>query len=300
MITKDELNIMNIEVLKNALPKTFTKIKFSDKELKKCSKRYTERYFKQCNQFIGEKSSITKPHCIHDWIYMAEANDEQIKNNAKNFITFIDEQVSELVDKVDTCFRTKIVSAVKSMILSVDTNVELKNNPQYMNFLGEIVGLNYILSKGESSFELKGIEVPLENGKSVDFVFYDKKNDDYLYVDFVSIHHIELNKVEKPSDLRSFLEGRFNQKLDSKTTNLKEDLNRIILKDGKSVNFAIQPIIWSEIKDLLPFKSVFEEIDSLFANVFACMSLLPQRLENGDFVYQFSTVTNILSRWSEE
>jgi len=175
--------------------------------------------------------------------------------------------------------------------------LNIKNNPQYLNFTGELTGLNHILRKGYNQFELREIELKLPNKKQVDFVFRDKETEEMLYVDFVSIHHIDIEKLSSDDGLILFLEKRFNAKLESKTKDLNKKLNKIIV-DGNEYNFAILPIIWTEINTLLPFKNAFNKINEKYANIFMCCSVLPQELDNEEFIFSFCSVSNILEMWN--
>ena len=242
---------------------------------------------------LGDKK--IKPHCLFDWIVLAE--NEDIK--ALSFIKFINQQSKELFNQVDPKFHPKIRSKLIEIVCTVETDVELPHNPSHLNFLAEFFGLNHILRVTEGRFKLEEIEKVLPNGKQSDFAFYDNETQELLYVDFVSIHNIDVGRLSGNADLIEFFEYRFNQKLASKIKNLNTNFNRIEIEEGKQVNFAILPIVWSEISELLPFQEAFETIDDKYANSFSCCTLLPEKLEDKSIHYSFCKVSHVLKRRSE-
>jgi len=277
-----------IDTIKQSIPNLIDNGKIKDRQLNQAIEKYVSR-IKGLNE---AKMEQRLPHCLFDWILLAENNDKK----AKSFIKYLERNAIFVFENTSNLVSKKVRSIISNIVLSIDTDINIKNNPQYLNFTGELIGLNHILRTGNNQFELKEIEVKLPNKKQVDFVFKDKKTEEMLYVDFVSIHHIDISKLDNDDELILFLENRFNAKLKSKTNDLNENLNKIIV-NGKEFNFAILPIIWTEINTLLPFKDAFNKINEKYANVFLCCSLLPQELDNEEFIYNFCSVSNILEMW---
>ncbi|GEO05539.1 hypothetical protein AAE02nite_32030 [Adhaeribacter aerolatus] len=280
------------EVIKKYIPNIISESKLSEAELEDAFIKYRTRL----DSLVQIQNSPDKPHCLFDWVLLAKRGDEK----AISFLMYLESEVFELLERTEQKFHNQIRGTIKKIVSSIDTNVEIPNNPKYLNFIGEIVGLNHIIYSAGERFKLKAIEQKMPNPKRADFVFYDKELDDEIYVDFVSIHNIDTKKLSNDDDLISFLEGRFNRKLESKTPNLDENFHRIKLKDGKEVNFAILPLIWTEICDLIPFKSAFKKIDNKYANVFSCLSLLPQLFDDGTITYNICRVSDILDCWKEQ
>lgn len=280
-----------IETIKRVIPKLIDKGKIKDSQLNQAIEKYVTRV-EALNEAKKEQSV---PHCLFDWIMLGETNDKK----AKSFIKFLEGEANFVFANTSNLVSKKIRLIISNIVLSIDTNINIKNNPQYLNFIGELTGLNYILRTGNNQFELKEIELKLPNKKQVDFVFLDKETDEMLYVDFVSIHNIDIAKLDNDDDLILFLEKRFNAKLESKTIDLNENLNKIIVV-GMEYNFAILPIIWTEINTLVLFKDAFIKTNEKYANVFQCCSLLPQKLDSEEFIYNFCSVSNILEMWNSK
>src|SRR5690606_239812 len=108
------------------------------------------------------------PHCIFDLLFLADREGTDNKRYI-SFLSLIEESVKSLVKIVNPVLLAKLRETVRQMILSIDEKIG--NNFQYLNFFGEIFGLNYILSHPSSKLELLDIEKKLPNGKKVDFVF---------------------------------------------------------------------------------------------------------------------------------
>lgn len=164
-----------------------------------------------------------------------------------SFIKFVYDEISTLLGSLDSKFFNSIKNTGKLIVFTFDDNPELKNNPSFMNYLGEIVGLNFIVQKEKEHFKLLSIEKKLANSKSADFEFLDNSNGDLVLIEFVSLHGIDSSKIESIEIFKEFLESRFNQKIEAKTLNLISHHNRIEMKDGSKANFTILPILWSEV-----------------------------------------------------
>ena len=279
-----------LKLIKQNLPKIYPLIGISDLEIEKKISDYIRRINELPPNYISEK-----PHCLFDWILLASTGDKK----ALSFLNFIDHQCCSLLETVEPRFRNHINGTIRNMLFAMDAAAIQPNNPAYINFLGEIIGLMHLLSLSNSNYELVEIEGSLSNGKSADFVFRNKESGDLIYIEFVSYHNIDPSKIESDEEFINFLEKKFDQKISDKTKNLNSEGNLLMI-NGEEVLFAILPIIWTEISDLLPFKKAFEKLDAKYANVFQCCSLHVQEIEDGNFVYNFSTVNNILESWKTD
>lgn len=170
--------------------------KITDWHIEKALEKYRIRVENLKSQ--GDKA--IKPHCLFDWILLAE--NEDIK--ALSFLKFINQQSKGLFDKTNPKFHPKIRKKIIELVCTIETNVELPHNPSHLNFLAEIFGLNHILNDTEGRFKLEEIEKLLPNGKQSDFVFYDNETQELLYVDFVSIHGIDISKLSSNTDLVNY------------------------------------------------------------------------------------------------
>jgi hypothetical protein len=291
-ITKNRDSMENVllKLVKQNLPKTFHLTGISDLETEK----KTSDYIKRINE-LSPDYILERPHCLFDWILFASTGDKK----AISFLNYIDNQCSSLLETVEPRFRNQISGVIRNMLFTMDAASIQPNNPAYMNFLGEIIGLMYLLNSSNNNYQLVEIEGSLLNGKSADFVFRNKESGELIYIEFVSYHNIDPNKIESDEEFIKFLEKKFDDKISYKTENLDSEGNLLTIS-GEKVPFAILPIIWTEIIDLLPFKKAFEKLDSKYANVFQCCSLHVQDIEDGSFVYTFSTVNNILESWKSK
>lgn len=281
-----------IDIIKKYIPEIISFTNINDSKIKTTLEKYNRRNdgFKELKD---RNNTIIMPHSFFDWIILAHNGD--IK--ALSFLKYIINQIQELLENIDPKFHGEIRKKITEMTFAIQTDVNQLRNPVHMNFVGEILGLNHILKFSKPRFRLEEIERKLTNCKKVDFVFRDADNK-LIYIDFVSIHNIDITKLSTSMDLIEFLEGRFNQKLENKTPNLIENFHKIE-DQGTYVSFAILPIIWTEISELLRFKDAFNTIDGKYANVFSCCSILPQELDDKSIIYDFCTVRHILDRWSK-
>lgn len=121
-----------------------------------------------------------------------------------------------------------------------------------------------------------------------------------MLIEFVSLHGIDPSKIESTEIFKEFLESRFNNKIENKTDNLIDHHNRIEMEDRSRPNFTILPILWNEVEPLLPYRKAFDGLNSKYANVLPCVSLLPQLLDNKSVHFSLTAVSNILDRWEQQ
>ncbi len=274
-------------ILELELRPLIEKIGIQDKDLNKAIKSYEMRL----HSLSQTQILVKKPHCLFDWAVDATSGIPQ----CVALIKFAERQISELLERLDSKFHKAIKSTGKLMVLTFDENPEIGNNPRFMNYLAELAGLNHILQIHSKQFELLNIEKKLPNSKSADFEFLDTRNNDRILVEFMSLHGLDIEKVESNEELIIFLESRFSTKLAAKTIGLNEEGHRIILDDGFRVNFTILPIIWNEMETLLPYKNAFVMMNAKkYVNVLPCLALLPQLLEDRSIHLSLTSVSNIL------
>lgn len=103
---------------------------------------------------------------------------------------------------------------------------------RYQDFMGEMAILNNLMTT--SRYNLKAVEMQLENSKTVDFVVQEK--DDLWRFHLVEIMNIHLNdnKVQEDDQLiKNFIEGRINRKLKTKGEGLPEHMQLTVI-----------PVLW--------------------------------------------------------
>lgn len=281
--------MISIDDLKIFLPNLLTITKRSDSEYQKILDRYLLRLK---NLIHRVPSAIVKPHCLLDWINFAKKGD----NEAKSFLSFVDQQSNLLVELLKPNFLREIKEILWKAISSIEIDTDKNENPDYLNHLGELFGLNHILTTGGNIFSLKQIEKELPNGKRVDFELENRRNKEFIHVDFLSIHGIDLSKIENNDDLARFLEYRLNQKIDNKKAGLPNN-KPILFSDGISLNLHILPIIWTEIETLVPYKQVFKGFYKRANNALSFCSLISQKIEGHGIEYKFARVSDIITTW---
>jgi hypothetical protein len=272
-----------LESIKKYLPKICKLIGSNRKLLRKISE-----YIIRINKLPFDYS-VDKPHCIFDQILMAEQGHLQ----SISFLNFIDEQCFELYNTVNSKFKSKIEKTILEMLLAMDKDINIPNNPAYQNFLAEIAGLLYLLTNSKTDYSLDDIEGSLSNGKTADFVFKNIKTDELIYIELVSFNEIQISKIESDELLVKFIEDKIDIKIASKIKDLQINGNQLTI-EGKEVTFVILPIIWAEIIDLLPNKIAFESLEINHIKALQCCSLRVQKMKDGSYIYTFCTVNNTL------
>lgn len=275
--------------LKKHIPISYKFSGIGKAELRQKLKGYNVR-FDNLIEISKTKNGQYLPHCIFDLLILAE--NDKTDGAYIRFLHHIDKTVDELKNSLDVSFHKRLRETTRQMIISFDE--EIGSNYQFLNFYGELLGLNSFLSQNEK-VKLIDIERKLPNGKSVDFVFKHEGDDIPLYVDFVSYHNIKPDLLESKEEFISFFENKFSQKLDSKTQNLKTE-NIHLLIDNQKIPFIIQPIIWTEIDLFQEHLDAIQIMDEKYGNVARFASLLVQRNNEGKIFYNFTSVSNILER----
>lgn len=245
-----------------------------------------EAYFDRLERLNNLNYQSITPLCIFDWVVLAELGNVK----SKFFLDFIDKQITHSFKQIDKGFHDKLKSTVKNLILTVHTTVEQFKNPEYLNYIAEILAINQIQSN--KRYTLVDIERKLPNGKRVDFVFKDNDEGIIFCVDVLSIHNIDCNKTQE--DLSHFLLNRFNQKLEEKTIGLKEERNKIKFGKKDYVPFSIWPFIWTEPKKIVKYLDVFKKVELKYANVMPCSSILTERIDNNEYVFSVCSISHIL------
>ena len=170
---------------------------------------------------------------------------------------------------------------IKEVVLTVDINLYDNNNPSFLNFFGEIIAINHILSSPDNRYVIEDIEYKLKNGKSIDFSIYDNVYKDFLLIEIMNIHFQKEKLLSyTPNEFLKFLKQRISDKYFDKTNLIT---NNIVIK--------ILPIIWNNLEDMTSFKSVFKNIDNGVYN-FPVMFLLIQKDFEGINRYQFTSINS--------
>ncbi len=237
-----------------------------------------------------EGDSKMDVHSIFEWIVSAEAGDRK----SAAFLAFLNHTCKNVQLRIDNRLHSKLKSIITNILVSFDTDVDLKNNPAYLNYLGELLIIDRILSASDK-FRLEGIEVKLPNGKTADIQITDIVNGTKVLFDIVSINSFDTSVPKCDDDVRAFFEGKYNQKLETKTYGIKEtDNGTVILITGDEFQFAIAPIIWNELNDLVKWSEILTKIESNYFNVLPLCILYAAKSEVEDYVFNFTKISEAL------
>lgn len=263
------------ELIKENLPLISKSIILTEKELDKLTLKDFKRYNEFSSNIDIHKSFKEKFHCILDLIFLSEIHE------VANFLSYIDEQCYKFIQYVPDKLKQRAKTKIKEVVLTVDINLYDNNNPSFLNFFGEIIAINHILSSPDNRYVIEDIEYKLKNGKSIDFSIYDNVFKDFLLIEIMNIHFQKEKLLSyTPDEFLKFLKQRISDKYFDKTNLIT---NNIVIK--------ILPIIWNNIEDITSFKSVIKNIDNGVYN-FPVMFLLIQKDFEGINLYQFTSINS--------
>jgi len=263
------------ELIKENLPLISKSIILTKKELDKLTLKDFRRYNEFSLNIDIHKSFKEKFHCILDLIFLSEIHE------VANLLSYIDEQCYKFIQNVPDKLKQRAKTKIKDVVLTVDINLYDNNNPSFLNFFGEIIAINHILSSPDNRYFIEDIEYKLKNGKSIDFSIYDNVFKDFLLIEIMNIHFQKEKLLSyTPDEFLKFLKQRISDKYFDKTNLIT---NNIVIK--------ILPIIWNNIEDMTSFKSVIKNIDNGVYN-FPVMFLLIQKDFEGINLYQFTSINS--------
>ncbi|MEE1095466.1 MAG: hypothetical protein UH084_02695 [Paludibacteraceae bacterium] len=245
-------------------------------------------------------TTITRLHSMFSMINAAS------KENVfyQNLLSYYDEQAKILYENIcqgNKIWQNKVGVKLKQSILDIsDQNIADPSNPAFLNYMAEILYAATIIPRAqEGGYEFLGFDVLMNNGKDADLQFRRIKDGVLIYFDNLSIHGVDVSKVNKSSDLYNFLKDRVDKKLDIKTAGLTSQKGCYIINNNVS-EFYVAPILWSETCDLLPYKKAFQSFARNKNLSCLFVALQPQRLPTGEYHFSIETIENILLRWKKQ
>lgn len=275
-----------LELIKKYLPTFFIFIA-NEQKIEKRLAKFELRYESLRSSLVRHGDSVMKPHSIYEWIVDAELGNQ----HCIEFLRYLDEQLAFCIREIDENLKPKLRSIAFNVIGSFDTDVDLKDNPRYLTFLGELLTVHRILSL-KARFELLDIEVELPNGRRSDIFIRDRENGSKVLFDIYSIIGFNPLKPTDENDLINFFHGRYEQKLKSKLEGLSSLTSGSLTVEvaGEQIPFAILPILWNEIFDLRSWKDILKLERMQHAGVLPLSILIAQQDSNGGRSFIFSTV----------
>lgn len=285
-------NEVLIELLQKYMPNAYQIANIDNATLEKTIDKYVKSVpVVELNEVIG------KPHSLFTLILLAKSGDRK----SVSLLYFFDEVIKELYNLLDNAHQNNFKEKVKRFILDIDKCSSVCNpqNPAFLNHIGEIIYAHRLILSKSENYEFCGFDVKIhENNKDVDLKLRRIDDGKSIYIDNLNIHNIEPSKVENSLSFSLFLKNKVDDKIKQKTIDLRKVGNDYII-NGELAEFYVAPILWNEQEELLPYKDTF---DILFrSNIldYVFYALLPQKKNDGTYVYSLETVCNILDRWLE-
>lgn len=289
LLSPNTKNMTMIDLLDKYLPAPIECIGRTKSFVTRVNK-FRQRYENLKIKLTEQGDSKAEIHSIYEWIVTAEAGDRK----SAAFLRFINSTFKNAQSKIDASLQSKLKDIITKIVTSFDTDVNLKNNPAYVNFIGELLSIDRILHFSDK-FILTGIEVKMPNKKTADIQVIDIRDRSKVLIEVVSINNFDPNKLQSEDDVFACITNKFNQKLEDKTANLEEAASgTAVLINGDEVRFVIAPIIWNELESLIQWSGTLLKLENAYCNVLP-LSILYARLdEGGDYSFVFTKTSEAL------
>ena len=134
----------------------------------------------------------------------------------------------------------------KRLVLNTVRNLLISYDLKYLNYLGELLVLFKL--KQTNDFMLIDVEKILPNGKSIDFDMIITKPNMRVLIEVFSIQINPAKVEDDPSRIRTFINGRIENKFLDKKKNLDADWNVHLI-----------PVIWGGHKEIEIYHRYFKE-----------------------------------------
>lgn len=258
-----------------------------------------EAYISQITKLHSD-ATITRLHSMFSMVNSA-ANGCMYY---QDFLSYYDEQAKNLYENIcqgNQTWQKKVKAKLEQSVLDIsDKNVTNPSNPAFLNYIAEILYAATIIPRAQDGgYEFLGFDVSMNNGKDADLQFRRIDDGMLIYFDNLSIHGVDISKVDQSEDLYNYLKTKLDQKIASKTSGLvKENENYII--NGAVSEFHVAPILWNESCDMLPHKDAFQQFENEKTVSGLFVALKPQYLSNGRFYFSIDKIKNILQHWEEQ
>lgn len=170
---------------------------------------------------------------------------------------------------------------LKNSVFGFLTNMDSK----YLNFLGELLFVNYIRITKPGS-KLVATEEPTDSGDKegpkIDFRFINYSNEKHLRVEILNLHLNE-EKEWNEEEIERLLAQKITEKLNSK---------RIVNR----ADIILVPILWGKWDHVQKIARYYEERGIEFGNTFTPFSYIPFADQSGNSEHIFGTIDSIFRR----
>ncbi|GAA0892658.1 hypothetical protein GCM10009122_23370 [Fulvivirga kasyanovii] len=212
--------------------------KLFDKEIKK-------RYGK------AKGKTITVEATIYD--HIIEVRKESVNSlSSTRYLQFVNSMIRDLAELLDDNQRQMVTRIIRNLLVSFDL--------KHINYLGEIGALHNLTKNGR--LLLKEVEYPIDNGKNIDFCFYDTVSKKDILVEVFSSRLNSDKVLDDPAALEKFISFRLEEKALKKFSGIQNLYENIFLL----------PILWGDTRSLKIYADFFKDYKFKSEKIFEPMA----------------------------
>jgi hypothetical protein len=220
------------------------------------------------------KKTNSETKIIEATIYDIIVEGMKGNDSAHRYLHFLNQVFNDLSQIINGEERKIIKKNIVDFLTQMDKN--------YLNYVGEIAALHSLLNK--KIYTLEGVEEKLSNGCSIDFKLRKTEDKSLVLVEIDNIHP-KSDKIENDAEkIKTFFNGRYNQKLKEKNKGLEEK------KD-----FAVVHVIWSGKDDLKIYSDYFKNNKNQTDNINEPLAYLSLSDYTGYFENRFGRLSNLFN-----
>jgi len=220
--------------LKRYIPSIFLLIDENKISWVGITKRFTKAFEKRKKEYYNNGMSLIVELDIYGLIIQAYEG----QKDAQRLFVFLDNIFRSLGKRLNRKEKSLIRENMYNVLTNMDRN--------YLNFVGELAVLDYLVKR---EFTLLGAEVLLnpkaKTGVKADFCFHHKKTNKNLLIEVVNIH---LSADQTKS--RESVEYIFKRKVCKKYNETAKD---------SSSSFWLIPVFWGFVEELEQVKMYFDK-----------------------------------------
>lgn len=226
---------------------------------------------------LSNRTKISHYEFFYDWVASAIGG----KNKSKAFLVFYNNALEELFVLLGNSFPHAIVTKIRDSILT--------KQESYLDSLGEILLIWYLLKNYKGQYEFLGTDFKLGNGKDCDVAF--KAGNHIQLIEIKNIHNL-INK-----NLEVTIKKRIEGKMSDKTKQLHQIQSYFsIVHPNCNVTLSVLLFIWEDYVDLAnqSFDSV--KLKNELGDDFLPPITLVCQVENEDYYWDICPLSEIVNR----
>ncbi len=260
-----------IDLLQHYLSTIYDALTPSNKMISDISNKYYER-FKKVESDINKKGEFISEKTIFDFWWNANEGDKA----SLAFLEFINNTVTEILQKVDGDPRKQIISLCHKMIINFNDN-----QSQFQSYVAELAVISKLLK--DEGLRLTQVEKKLPNGKRFDFEVEKDGNKTLVEVFNINFNY---DRIESSEKFQKLLEHRLAKKLKSKLQGLT----------GTYPPFLLVPVLWGNIIELEPFADAFTFFKDFNHFIYQFTMVAEYKNHEGEYLFNFGNVEDFLER----